>query len=176
MKVERIVVGSLENNVYIVGNDKEIIVIDPAGKADLIFEKIGTRAILGVFITHKHFDHIGALKTFLEKGIKEYSYETIKEEEIHLGIFNIKVFKNPGHSKDSLSFIIENNMFSGDFVFKDDIGRCDLPGGDFNEMLNSISKLKEEKINYIIYPGHGDSTTLDYERKNNVYFNYNVLN
>ena len=60
-------------------------------------------------------------------------------------------------------------MFVGDFIFKEDIGRCDLPTGNSNEMYNSIIKIKAYD-DATIYPGHGEVTTLSYERKNNPYF------
>lgn len=60
-------------------------------------------------------------------------------------------------------------MFVGDFIFRGDIGRCDLPGGDENEMLNSIIRIKEYS-NCSVYPGHGEATTLDDERRSNQYF------
>ena len=61
-------------------------------------------------------------------------------------------------------------MFTGDFIFKDNIGRCDLPGGDINEMYASIKKIKLYDSDIDIYPGHGDKTTLGYEIRNNIYF------
>ena len=60
-------------------------------------------------------------------------------------------------------------MFVGDFIFKDNIGRCDLETGNINKMKESIDKIKKYP-NVIIYPGHGIDTTLDYEKENNIYF------
>ena len=61
-------------------------------------------------------------------------------------------------------------MFVGDFVFKGTIGRCDLEGGDYNQMKESIKKLKTYPKDTILYPGHGDETTLEDEIKYNPYF------
>ena len=61
-------------------------------------------------------------------------------------------------------------MFVGDFVFKTTIGRCDLEDGDYNKMLISIDKIKNYPKDMVIYPGHGDKTTLGYEIDNNIYF------
>ena len=63
-------------------------------------------------------------------------------------------------------------MFVGDFIFKGTIGRCDLEGGDFGEMLQSLSKMKGYDPNIVLYPGHGDKTTLGWELRNNPYFEY----
>ena len=58
----------------------------------------------------------------------------------------------------------------GDFVFKTTIGRCDLEGGNFQEMLSSIKKIKQYPKEITLYPGHGEKTTLDFEIQNNPYF------
>ena len=65
-------------------------------------------------------------------------------------------------------------MFTGDFVFKDSVGRCDLPGGNPRDMINSIGKIKKYD-DILIYPGHGDKTTLNYEKSNNIYFKYSSM-
>ena len=64
-------------------------------------------------------------------------------------------------------------MFVGDFIFKDDIGRCDLPTGDYLQMLASINKIKKYNDDILIYPGHEETTTLLEEKKFNEYFKYN---
>ena len=63
-------------------------------------------------------------------------------------------------------------MFIGDFIFKDSIGRCDLPGGSNEEMNDSISKIKEYSDEITLYPGHYESTTLGYEKKNNPFLQW----
>ena len=63
-------------------------------------------------------------------------------------------------------------MFVGDFIFKGTIGRCDLEGGNFNEMLQSLQKIKKYEKEITLYPGHGDKTTLKEELENNPYFKY----
>ena len=79
---------------------------------------------------------------------------------------------NPGHSKDSISFFFEKEkvMFVGDFIFLESIGRCDLEGGSFIEMQKSIEKLKRYSIDITLYPGHGEKTTLEHEKRNNSFF------
>lgn len=58
-------------------------------------------------------------------------------------------------------------MFSGDFIFKESIGRCDLPGGSESDMAKSLEKIKTYAKDIVIYPGHGDKTTIGYELENN---------
>ena len=61
-------------------------------------------------------------------------------------------------------------MFTGDFLFFNTIGRCDLEGGDEQEMLESIEKIKEYEDDIVVYPGHGPSTVLGREKVYNPYF------
>ena len=88
-----------------------------------------------------------------------------------IGDFSFQVIYTPGHSKDSVSFYFpeENVMFVGDFIFKESIGRTDLPGGDSMEMKESIKKLLTYDENMILYPGHYEITTLKDEIAKNPY-------
>ena len=63
----------------------------------------------------------------------------------------------------------EKIMFVGDFIFKGTIGRCDLKGGNINDMKRSINLIKKYDKKIKLYPGHGDYTTLEYEMNNNLY-------
>ena len=74
---------------------------------------------------------------------------------------------------DSVSFYFYDDkaMFVGDFVFLDSIGRCDLDGGNFSLMRESINKIKTYSNDIMLYPGHGSKTLLGYEKENNYYFN-----
>lgn len=76
----------------------------------------------------------------------------------------------PGHSDCTIAMLIDEHMFSGDMLFKGSIGRYDLPTASYNEIMDSITRLKNLKMNYIVYPGHGPKTTLEFEIKNNPYF------
>ncbi len=82
----------------------------------------------------------------------------------------IKIVESPGHSPDGLMFILEDKklVFTGDTIFNGSVGRTDLPGGNFNQMIESINKLFL-KVNddYILYPGHGPQTNVDFEKNNN---------
>lgn len=170
MKVENVVVGYLEENCYILEKDNKVLVVDPGDEIEKIKDKINGREILGVLITHNHFDHVGALSYF--DGNKVYSFSNLEENEYVIDSFKFNVLFTPGHSSDSVSFYFEedNVLFAGDFIFYENIGRCDLPSGDFNSMLDSIDKIKKYPSDMVIYPGHGESTSLGHEIKNNIYF------
>lgn len=171
MKIEVIKVGDLETNCYILEKNNNVLLIDPGDESDKIIDKIGDRKLIGILITHNHFDHIGALKDILEKyKVEVYDKNNLEEKEYNIGEFKIKVIFNPGHTEDSVSYLFDNNLFCGDFIFKDSIGRWDLPTGNYNELIASIDKIKKYN-DLIIYPGHGESTLLEEEKKNNYYFN-----
>lgn len=173
MEVIRIKTGYLEENCYLIVIDNKCLVVDPGDDSNLIISKIDNLEVLGILITHHHFDHVGALNQIKEKyNAKVYDFNLCSEKEYEIGPFKFKIVFNPGHSKDSISFYFEEDkiMFVGDFVFKGTIGRCDLEGGNFMEMLNSIERLKNYPKNIELYPGHGEITTLDEEIKKNNYF------
>lgn len=173
MVIETLKVGYLDTNCYILKKDNKCLIIDPEDDYDLIKENIADFEPLAILITHSHFDHIGALEKLKEVyKLDVLSYENVEEKTYYLSPFIFEIMFNPGHSDDSISFYFkkENIMFVGDFVFKNTIGRCDLEGGNLEKMYKSIESLKKYK-DLILYPGHGDFTTLEYERVNNPYFN-----
>lgn len=173
MKVKQVIVGNLEENCYILEKDNQVLVIDPGSDTEKIVQEINEREVLKVLITHKHFDHIGSVYDIMDiYKVGKLDYSSLEEKEYQIGPFKFKVIFNPGHSLDSVSYYFyeEDIMFVGDFIFKGTIGRCDLEGGSFKSMQESISKLKTYPKNTILYPGHGEKTTLENEIRNNPYF------
>lgn len=89
---------------------------------------------------------------------------------IEFGNTSLRAILTPGHSPASLSFYCEADKFliAGDVLFLESIGRTDLPGGDHQTLLDSISqKLYPLGDDIVVYPGHGGRTTIGHERKNN---------
>ena len=172
MKIEIVKTGYLEENCYILSKNSKCLIIDPGDDFENI-EKISSRyELVAILITHNHFDHVGALKEFISKyNPIIYDRNNLKEKEYKIDCFKFFVIYTPGHTMDSISYYFKDDkaLFVGDFIFKGSIGRTDL-GGNKKEMINSINKIKKYPNDIIIYPGHGDKTTLDYEIKNNVYF------
>jgi putative metallo-beta-lactamase family protein len=172
MNIEKVVVGVLEENCYVLKNDldKTCLVVDPGDEFIKIKKVVGDYRVLGVLVTHSHFDHIGALRNFLTKrSIKIFKRSNLLEKEYSIGDFKFNVIYTPGHSKDSVSFLFNdsNDMFVGDFIFEGDVGRCDLPGGSYDELIDSLKKLKAYPTDIKLHPGHGNSTTIGNECKNN---------
>jgi hydroxyacylglutathione hydrolase len=95
----------------------------------------------------------------------------LKEDDIvKLGDDELKVLFTPGHSPGSICFYCEAQKFviGGDVLFRQSIGRTDLPGGDFDTLINSIrNKLFVLPDDVIVYSGHGEPTTIGFEKENN---------
>ncbi len=95
-------------------------------------------------------------------------------QNLKLGDSEIKIIHTKGHSKGGVCYLINDVLFSGDTLFKESIGRCDLFGGDIKEIEASIKeKLFTLDENITVYPGHGDKTTIAHEKKFNPYFGSN---
>ena len=171
MLIKRVVVGPLQENCYIVEKDGECIIMDPGDEVDKIMESI-TYPPVAILITHNHFDHVGALTALKEKyNIPVYDYNNLKQGELSTAKFKINIIYTPGHTSDSVTYYFkeEEIMFTGDFLFKNTIGRTDLSTGNFEEMQKSIRKILTYSDIIKVYPGHGDSTILGLEKKYNEY-------
>ena len=174
MKIDRVVVGELDENCYILSIGDNCLVIDPGDEYIKIKECIGHKNVLAVLITHKHFDHIGAIDDLLnDYDVEVLNLDSIEFKKYKIGEFDFEVLDTKGHSVDSVTYYFYNDniMFVGDFVFKNSIGRTDLDGGNEFDMMKSIEFIKKYPDNIILYPGHYDDTTLGYEKKNNYWFN-----
>lgn len=90
-------------------------------------------------------------------------------DELPLGSLSIRVMETPGHTHGSVLFLAGNVIFSGDTIFRGDIGRTDTPAGDRREMASSLKRISALTGDYTIYPGHGPATTFAWERANNPY-------
>jgi len=149
--------------------------------------------------THGHYDHIGAVKDIISNYripfyIHELEEPIIKdpeknfssflgENELSLETYNlikntdysyfadlcVEIINVPGHTPGSIMIKTDNVLFTGDLLFKGAIGRTDLPGGNMKQMKKSLAKIKEMDRQLIIYPGHGEISSLECEMKSNYY-------
>ncbi len=88
---------------------------------------------------------------------------------LKLSGFDIEVMATPGHSLGSVCYRINNVLFSGDTLFQGSCGRVDGYSSSPRSMLQSLARIRKIDENLTIYPGHGESTTLDEEKENNMY-------
>ena len=168
LKIKKIITGELEENCYIVEKNNKCLIVDPGDNFNKIKEKI-EYPLLGVLITHRHPDHIGALEELLNNyKCQIFEYISTTEESYKLGDFSFNVINTPGHTKDSICFYFyeEKVLFTGDFIFQGTIGRTDLGGSD-DDMKRSLNKIKKYPKETEIYPGHGNKTTLEKELAHN---------
>lgn len=188
------------NYLIIDEESKEAALIDCSFMSDdiLLELKKHDAKLKYVLLTHGHFDHIGGLndlpdgtKVLMHKGDSEWIQEVnnylpmlgmptmeiprideyINDNDIiTLGQTNIKVIHTPGHTQGGVCFYIDGNLFSGDTIFKESVGRCDLPGGDFNQIVKSIeTKIFTLPDETKIFSGHGKTTTVEWEKAHNSY-------
>ncbi len=91
-----------------------------------------------------------------------------ENNEIQVGHVIGTVIETPGHTPGGVSIKVENHVFTGDTLFYEGIGRCDLPGGDHDQLLTSIQKkLYQLPGETMVYPGHGPSSSIQHEKKAN---------
>lgn len=196
MEIMRFPLGPVLTNLYVVSENGHGFIIDAVVKSDLVADYIKDNNIKIDFIlqTHTHFDHVLGLEyyknlynvdVFASSESRDiandkyynlaYEYDDLnvpidnflKDNEIFTD-FKIKALKTPGHSLDSISYLIGDYLFSGDTLFKGSIGRTDFPGGDYETLIGSINeKYRVLDSNTVVYPGHGEKTSLDYEFNNN---------
>ncbi len=169
MLVDRIITGMLEENCYILSIGKDALIVDPGDDAEEIIKYVNNKKynVLGILITHHHFDHVGAL----EEVKNEYKAARIVDFKdngvINIKPFNFKIIKTFGHTDDSVTYYFEkdNIYFTGDFVFQGTIGN--FPDEYENDMRDSLNVFKTFNKDAKVYPGHGEDTTVEYELETN---------
>ena len=200
--IEVMQVGALATNCYVLSdqNTNECVIIDPGGDADHIQSYLETHDLNPIIIlaTHAHADHIGAVKTLVERYGSQFMIGTGDAQSINrqpdwlttmlgdfqdppqpdkklnhgdkldVGHISIEVLSTPGHTPGSSSFRIDDHVFTGDTLFREAIGRFDLPGGNEAQEISSIKNilfaLDDETL---VLPGHGPSSSIGHEKLTN---------
>jgi hydroxyacylglutathione hydrolase len=187
MKVIQFLVGQMANFTYILVDEEkgEALVIDPSWDLEKIFYTLRKNSWKLEYIinTHSHFDHVlGNEQVAAATGAKIIQHNTSPLEKqipvddgetIKLGKIQIRVLHTPGHSKDSICLVANEEMvFTGDTLFVGNCGRTDLPGSDPAEMYHSLlDKVATLDESLIVYPGHDygptPTSTIDAQKKTN---------
>ncbi len=189
-----------QNCYVVYDEGKNAVIIDPGAdknKISLFVMQNGLKP-QAIFLTHGHFDHVGEVNrlkseynikvyaNIYEKGIltnpsKIYVFggdgEAVKVDEwfghgekLKVSDMIFETIHTPGHTPGSCCFLLEDNLFSGDTLFRESIGRCDLEGGSFETIRTSIqNKLYKLDDKTNVYPGHGSMTDIGFEKNYNPY-------
>lgn len=197
LNIKVVPAGIYDANCYILVDEetKDCAIIDIGGDSKKIESAI--ESMHGnpkyILLTHGHFDHVGGVEEisskynipfYISKTDEEYMEKDnsvfgtlpkasgyLKEGDIiKLGDNKIRVIETPGHTKGGLCFLTGKKLFTGDTLFQGSIGRTDFIGGDMNEIISSIkNKLLPLGDDIEVYPGHGPSSSIGFEKMRNPY-------
>ena len=186
MKIEKIVCGAYAENAYCIDGE---LLIDPGDDLPPLARLAG--GIKAILLTHGHFDHMLAAEELQKRtGVPVYvhpldapmlsdaSLSAYNPEVSSLpqpghiactaypeSLFGFRVLHTPGHTPGSVCLYHEGEkvLFSGDTLFRAGFGRTDLAGGSMHQLLSSLRTLLALPRDVRVYPGHGESTTIDEE-------------
>jgi hydroxyacylglutathione hydrolase len=192
MKIQKIVVGDLKANCYIVSSSAgNAFVIDPGDEPDKITGFLKANKLTACFavVTHGHIDHFkGAAGMALPVYIHQEDAGMISDpgknhmtsffgsfdpvepqrllkdgDEIILDELKFKVIHTPGHTHGCICLYGEGILFSGDTLFWGGVGRTDFEGASYQILQESLKKLSLLDASVVVYPGHGPQTTIGRE-------------
>ncbi len=195
MKIRVLQVGAIGTNCYLLEDEHTNLaaVVDPGDQADRILAQAqadGVELKL-ILLTHAHYDHttgvagihkalphipvylhpadIARLGTpvFPALGMDPTPYDD--GDVVKVGDIDVQVLHTPGHTPGGVCLMAGDALFTGDTLFQGSMGRTDLPGGSYEEIMASLARLARLPGDFQVLPGHMGMSTLEAERKNNYY-------
>ncbi len=196
-RVHTLELGPMENFIYLIEDCKthQTAVVDPAWDVKAIVDKAAELdlKITDILLTHSHHDHTNGIEKLLNhhtaqihllKPEYEFWNHELDKPSLHhggdvlkIGETEIKLLHTPGHTPGSACYQMGNELITGDTLFVYGCGRCDLHGGNPEQMFNTLKTMKQElDHDMIIHPGHNysvvDTTTLAEQYEGNPFLHF----
>ncbi len=194
MEIKRLKAEYMDANVFVIIENDNALIIDSGAKLEDVKKVVGSRKVLATLITHGHFDHAyyadayakefgcpiyihnngkatlsSPESNYAEDGfvINDFSNFKFLEDsgELNLPPFKVKYFSTKGHSKCSICYQIGEDLFAGDTLFSNGIGRTDLVGSSKVEMIKSLDKLSSLTF-ATTHSGHGEDSDFARQKRN----------
>lgn len=174
-RIHALELGPMENFIYLIEDSAthQAAVVDPAWDVPAITAKASELGlqISDILLTHSHHDHINGITALLDHSdaqihLLKPEYEFWSQQldkpclhhggdRINLGKTEISMLHTPGHTPGSACYQVDNELITGDTLFIYGCGRCDLHGGDPQQMFNTLKEMKQRLADDMtIHPGH----------------------
>ena len=193
MKIAVFQLGALGTNCYIVSDEQTnaCAIVDPGDSGRAVADWLDGQGLRPryVLLTHGHYDHVGGVAALQDRypDIPVYVHEadTRLTPELSMGLqwthhykegdtlsmdgVTFRVLHTPGHTPGSVCLQADDVLLAGDTLFAGSCGRTDFPGGSWQQMMNSLSRLAKLPASTRVLPGHGEDSTVEREQKYNPY-------
>lgn len=172
MEIDVLELGPMANCTYLISQDQEALLIDPAWDMTAIEQVLKDKKLhlQAVLFTHGHFDHVKDcqsllrahnLRAYIEEndvllsGLPEELLQPFSgEQQLKLGPFSVHIIPTPGHTAGGVCIQIGDTIFTGDTLFPGACGRVDLPSSDARQMRKSLLLLSKLPEDTRIFAGH----------------------
>lgn len=206
MIIRAITVGLLEENCWLVIDPltRDAVLVDPGDEGERLLAAVDAEGatLKGIWLTHAHFDHIGAVAHIVrerpvpiwlhpkDRGLYDNAvaaaerfgleveqppppqHELAEGDTVSLGDYSFLVMHTPGHSPGHVGFLGQDVLLGGDCLFAGSVGRTDLPFCDPAEFQKTLQRLSQLPEGTRVLPGHGPATTIGRERASNPFLRH----